>query len=270
MLVSGLLSLLNYALRIVRWQHYLRHMGHHLPWRLSGLSYMAGFAFTLSPGKVGEMIRARYYLPHKVPVSDVTAAFFAERLMDLIVILLMALVMLAGLPDYRVVMWIGIGLIGGVVAGLMLLPWATIQQWSQSHPRQATLSLRVTQSVASLVLRARRFLSPGMLLWGLSLGLVAWGAEAIGFKIVGDVIHPEQPLSWTAGIGIYAVATLVGALSFLPGGLGSTEAVMASLLYTQGFNVPDALLLTLICRVLTLWLAVVIGWLCVWLLRHEH
>jgi hypothetical protein len=28
-------------------------------------------------------------------------------------------------------------------------------------------------------------------------------------------------------------------------------------------------LLTLICRLLTLWLAVLIGWLCVWLLRDQ-
>lgn len=269
-LVSGLLSLLNYGLRIVRWQRYLRHMGHQLPWGLSALSYMAGFAFTLSPGKVGEMVRARYYGRYKVPLNDVTAAFFAERLMDLIVILLLSLAMLAALPAYHLVMWLGIGLIGAVVGALLFMPWARLQTWLQAHPRADRAVIKLLHAVATLLLRARRFLSPGLLLWSLTLGLIAWGAEAIGFKIVGDVIHPDAPMSWATGIGIYATATLVGALSFLPGGLGSTEAVMASLLYAQGFPVPEALLLTLICRVLTLWLAVIIGWLCVWILRHDH
>jgi uncharacterized membrane protein YbhN (UPF0104 family) len=44
---------------------------------------------------------------------------------------------------------------------------------------------------------------------------------------------------------------------------------MAALLVAHGYATPQAILLTLICRLLTLWLAVVIGWLCVWLLRNE-
>jgi uncharacterized protein (TIRG00374 family) len=76
-------------------------------------------------------------------------------------------------------------------------------------------------------------------------------------------------LSWSGAASAYAVAIIAGALSFLPGGLGSTEAVMAALLMAHGFSAPLAILLTLICRLLTLWLAVVIGWACVWLLRRE-
>src|SRR5690606_12375195 len=56
---ATLLSLLNYALRIARWEMYLRSLGHILPRRFVALSFMAGFAFTLSPGKLGEMMRAR-------------------------------------------------------------------------------------------------------------------------------------------------------------------------------------------------------------------
>lgn len=254
--VSGLLSLLNYALRIQRWRHYLLHLGHRLDWGFCALSYMAGFAFTLSPGKVGEMVRARYYREHAVPLSDVTAAFFAERLMDLIAILLLALAMLAALPAYRAVMWVGVALIGTVVLALLFMPWQALER----------TPIKAVKAAATMLMSARRFLSPSMLAGGLLLGLAAWGAEAVGFKLVGEVIQPGA-LSWAAGIGIYATATLVGALSFLPGGLGSTEAVMASLLYARGFAVPEALLLTLLCRLLTLWLAVLIGWACVWFLR---
>ena len=44
---------------------------------------------------------------------------------------------------------------------------------------------------------------------------------------------------------------------------------MSALLVAHGMSVPQAILTTLICRLLTLWLAVVIGWLCVWRLRHH-
>ena len=264
MAAGGLWSLppgsrsLNYALRIQRWRLYLQHLGHRLAWRFCALSYMAGFAFTLSPGKVGEMVRARYYT--QVPLNDITAAFFAERLMDLIAIMLLALGVLVGLPAFHAVMWAGLALTGGVVLGLLSMPWRRL---GQAHNKWVNAGART-------LLSARRFLSPGVLMLGLCLGLAAWGGEGVGFMLVGDVIHPDAPLGWAGGIGIYASATLIGALSFLPGGLGSTEVVMAGLLHTRGFAVPEALLLTLLCRLLTLWLAVAIGWICVWLLRDEH
>ena len=267
--LAGGLSLLNYALRVARWGFYLQRMGHRLPWGFCGMTYLAGFAFTLSPGKVGEMVRARYYQQRQIPLGDVTAAFFAERLMDLIVILLLALGMLAGLPAYRLVMWLGIVLVSLTVMMLLFMPWAKVQTWLDAHPRAEQVHVKALSAAATMLLSARQFLSPGMLLWGFLLGLMAWGAEAVGFKLVGDAISPQAPLLWATAIGIYATATLVGALSFLPGGLGSTEAVMASLLFANGFALPEALLLTLMCRLLTLWLAVVIGWFFVWVLRHD-
>lgn len=269
--LSGALSLANYAFRIVRWHVYLRHLGRAVPFGLSALSYMAGFAFTLSPGKVGEMIRVRYYRRHGVSIGDVSVAFFAERLMDLLVIVVLAGALLSSLPDYRWLGAIGVSASVGVLLVLHAMPWERLHGWlGAAGGAEPSRLVSVLQQVAGLLLNSRQLLSQHMLFFGFLTGLLAWGFEAIGFKLVGDVISPHAGLTWTAGIGIYSTATLVGALSFLPGGLGSTEAVMTGLLVTHHFSMGDALLLTLVCRVLTLWLAVLIGWVCVWLLRHEN
>jgi glycosyltransferase 2 family protein len=58
---------------------------------------------------------------------------------------------------------------------------------------------------------------------------------------------------------LVALGILAGALSFIPGGLGATEAAIALLLIQVGVSTPDALIASLICRGLTLWLAVGIG-----------
>lgn len=266
-LVAGLLSLLNYALRVVRWNLYLHQLGHRLPWRFVSLSFMAGFAFTLSPGKLGEMVRARYYRPLGVPLPGLAAAFFVERLLDLVAMIVLALFALAELQAYRQALWIAGVLVFGLVAVLAVAPLARVERslaWAEGFPRLARL---VGGGLAALG-SARQFLRPGLLVPALLLSVVAWGAEAVGLKIVGDAISPA-PLGWASAAGIYAVAIIVGALSFLPGGLGSTEAVMVALLYAHGYTMPEALLLTLVCRVLTLWLAVAIGWLCVWFLRSN-
>lgn len=259
-LVAGLLSLGNYVLRVARWQMYLRRLGHHLPTPFVAWTFMAGFAFTLSPGKLGEMVRARYYQPLGIPLSQVTGAFFVERLLDLLVMIVLAVVVLADLEAYHQFLWVAVALVGGLLAAVAIVPWARVAQ----RPGR----LAPVAGVARMFASAQIFLSPGLLLTGVALGLVAWSAEAVGLKLVADTVMPAQ-LSLSGAMGCYAIAIIVGALSFLPGGLGSTEAVMAGLLVAHGFDKPQAILLTLVCRVLTLWLAVVIGWLAVWRLKFQ-
>ena len=44
---------------------------------------------------------------------------------------------------------------------------------------------------------------------------------------------------------------------------------MTALLTAQGFSVGDALLVTIVCRVVTLWFAVLIGWMAIFVLRNR-
>ena len=46
-ILATLCSLLNYGLRIIRWQRYLARMGCPLPLGFTGLTYIAGFSFTV-------------------------------------------------------------------------------------------------------------------------------------------------------------------------------------------------------------------------------
>ena len=67
---------------------------------------------------------------------------------------------------------------------------------------------------------------------------------------------------------VYAFAMLVGGLSFLPGGLGSSEAVMIGLLSLYGLPEATAVTATLICRLATLWFAVALG--AIFLMRQKR
>ncbi len=265
--LAGALSLFNYLMRVVRWHAYLRRLGHVLPWRFVALTFMSGFAFTLSPGKLGEMVRARYYQPKGIALSAVTGAFFVERLLDLVVMILLAAVVLTELQAYRAFFWVAVALVFGLLISVAVVPWQSVAERLLGGSRSG--GLQAAAGIARMLASARQFLSPGMLAVGLLTGVLAWSAEAVGLKVVADVIAPVH-MSVPAAMGIYAIAIIVGALSFLPGGLGSTEAVMAALLAAHGYSMPQAILLTLVCRLLTLWLAVLIGWLCVWLLRSER
>jgi uncharacterized protein (TIRG00374 family) len=104
---------------------------------------------------------------------------------------------------------------------------------------------------------ASKLLSPRLLTAGVGIALLAWGAEALTFALVVREVGIEIPV--LAGMGIFAVATLLGAVSFLPGGVGATEAVMAALLVVAGGTFPEAAAAILIIRVVTLWWAVLLG-----------
>ena len=155
-----------------------------------------------------------------------------------------------------------------VLVTLAVLPWSSIARRLESQAHLPRVIVRLGVGVATALSAARSLLSPGALLYGFLLGLAAWGLEGLGLYTLGS-LFPAAHLGAAAGVGIYAVAVLVGAISFLPGGLGGTEAVMTALLTAQGFSVGDALLVTILCRIVTLWLAVCIGWIAVFSLRHR-
>lgn len=262
--IAGGLSLANYALRSLRWRAYLARLGYPVPMGLSAAIFVSGFAFTLSPAKIGEMVRARYYAPLGVPLNATAAAFVVERVMDLL-----ACLALATLGHLQPVLW---AMFAGVVATLVgcafwpqLAAWAAARWQPQIAPRLA----RVVTSVARTFGNARVLLNPPVLTMGFILALVAWGAEGIGFGILASVFEPQRldPLEAT---GLYAAAVIVGGLSFLPGGLGTTEAAMTALLVARGFPLSEAMLVTLLCRLLTLWFAVLLGWIAVFGLRPRQ
>lgn len=268
-ILALLLSLLNYALRIIRWRFYLGRLRHGMGFRFAALTYTAGFAYTLVPGKVGEMVRARYYTPLAVPLTDVTAAFLAERLMDVLAMTTLACLLLSAAHRYQAALLGAAAVIAIVLATLALLPWPSIAGALRPAPGRISALRSTLAGIAAALAATRTLLRPGVLILGFGIGLIAWGLEGAGLGLLGSMF-PAAGLSLLSAIGIYGIAVLIGGLSFLPGGLGSTEAVMSALLVAHGLTVSQAFLLTLLCRLVTLWFAVALGWCAVLVLRPRQ
>lgn len=250
------LSLLNYLLRFCRWQWYLARLGHTLPPLRHLTYYLAGFAFTTTPGKMGEAIRSIYLRPHGVSYVDSLAALFVERLLDMLAMLLLGL--LAG-GFFSKVWW-------PVVCAAILIAaiFAAVSRPDLQHAITARLnrsrSSRIQRfggQLGSLMRSSEALLSPRMMVGGVMLGLIAWGAEGIGLYLILRGLEVE--VTALAAMGVYAAGILIGALSFIPGGLGSTEAAMVVMLSVLGTDLSSAIAATIVCRVATLWFAVALG-----------
>ena len=255
--MAGLLalSLVNYLLRFLRWGRYLALLDAPVPWRINLDAYFSGFALTTSPGKVGEMLRSVLLKPHGVPSAASLAAFFAERVSDLLSILVLAAVGLWAYAPARPI--VGLALAAVVVALLLVQRTAliaAIDRWAGARPQKWA---RLVVKLCEVVLHFRRCFSLPAMSMGLALGVVAWFAEGLGFWWL--LVALDHPLLLSTAVFIYAFAMLVGALSFLPGGLGGSEAAMVALLTLNGLPEASAVSATLICRLATLWFAVGLG-----------
>jgi glycosyltransferase 2 family protein len=250
------LSSLNYLLRFGRWHWYLARLGHALPPLRHLTYYLAGFALTTTPGKMGEAIRSLYLKPHGVSYIDSLAAFFVERLLDLLAVLLLAL--LVGLL-FSDVWWPAIcaaTLIAGFVA---VLTRRGLQQFiiARLNQRRSLRLQRFGGHLNSLMQSSQALLSSRVLIAGIMLGLIAWGAEGVGFYLILRAFEVE--VTAPVATGVYAAGVLIGALSFIPGGLGSTEAAMVVMLSVLGMDTSSSIAATIVCRVATLWFAVALG-----------
>jgi len=262
-----ILSLVNYALRFLRWQWYLNTFPHRqLSISKSLRYYIAGFAFTTTPGKAGEIVRSFFLKAHGVAYSQSLSLFFAERLSDLLATLILAGLILRHFENYR--LWVGVPIL---LAFILITLIHYYSFWIQPLQRLLTTRKRVAhlfEHLLKLLSHARTLLHYRFLYGGLLLGIIAWGAEGLGFYYILQSIGINSNVGMA--VGIYAMSLIIGALAFLPGGLGGTEATMLIMLSTLGASAQEALAATLICRFATLWFGVALGALSMLGLKFEE
>ena len=243
-------------LRFLRWHWLLLRAGHAMPMGRGLLAYVAGFAFTATPGKVGELVRIRYLLPLGVPPPRVIAAFVFERVLDLLIVLLIAslaaaplgllplvasfvaLVIVAVLALARNPRWIGL------IAGLC-------ERRGFHRLAGAASALGAGLSGAGI------WVNPRDLALSFLLGAVAWWLQSLAFVWLLGRLGMSVP--FLSAVAIFPLAQLAGAASMLPGGIGSTEAAIVSLLLVHKADVEAATMAAIGMRIATLWGAIAWG-----------
>jgi len=262
------LSLVNYTLRWVRWNWFLGRVGVDVSRRLSIGVFLSGLAMSVTPGKLGEVIKVGLLKGAAgVPGTRVFPVVVTERLQDLFVVLA-----LAGIGSLSLGLHPEI-LIGGVFLTAAFFVLLATGPGTRLVFRMAGFLLKrhVTPEHAGESARFQSLLLRGWSMWGgMALGAGAWLSECLGLWLVVGAF-PGGALGLVDAVFMYAIGTLAGALSFLPGGLVATEASLAGMLSPAVSGaLPDeasAIAATLLIRVATLWFAVAIGVIGLWRTR---
>jgi uncharacterized protein (TIRG00374 family) len=193
---------------------------------LSGISllavFIAGFSMTVSPGKLGELLKCFLLKDSRnIPVSRTSPVVVAERITDLISMIFIAVIGLV-LAEHRGAM-IAIG--AGIVFVLSIMIFLL---WEKAFVFLANLLCRI-KPVAKHRGDFEKFhrncsslLDLKSLLITVPLGILSWGAEALVLCLVSISLGIEPGLSVGLALLAHSAGTIAGAVSMIPGCLGLT------------------------------------------------
>lgn len=249
------LSLGNYFSRFFKWEYYLKIIDVKLH-KLDSLSiFMSGLIMSVTPGKMGELLKS--YLVKQVngtSISKTAPIVFAERATDFLSLTILALIG-AYYYDYGQGIIIIFGII--LVAGLIIISNNNIFDKILLGLSKLKFIKKHISKISTAYESSSKLLSIIPLISMTFLSIIFWGFECFGYYLILTNFQIKVDEFWA--FFSYSFATIVGALSMLPGGLGVTEGSLTFMLIQKGFSEHDAFASTFIVRVVTLWFAVLVG-----------
>ena len=250
-----LCTLTNYLFRFVKWDYYTRVLGVRPVLATNIIIFFAAFVMAVTPGKLGEVLKS-YLLKevNQTPIAKSAPIVLAERLTDFIGLMV---IMLVGASVFGYAPGIVLGFAAFFTGLTILLSWKAgsmfcIRQLERLRwLRGATTHARTGYESMYTLLR------PRPLAVAIVVSVAAWAFECLGFWLV--LQEFQAPPTFLKASFIYAFSTVVGAVTMLPGGLGTTEGSLTGLTMLAGASKDVAVASTFIIRVATLWFAVLIG-----------
>lgn len=250
------LSLANYLLRGLRWHLFAAKLGLGLGTVANFIHFLGGFAMSVTPGRVGELVRMRWIGRETGWSFERTAPLvLVDRASDLAAMGLILGIALAFSTT---------GIAGGIPVTVLALIGALVVTRPVLLEKIATLGHRWLGRLPRLFAKVRRaarslqvFSAPGLTALALLIGLVGWFAEGYAFHLL--LVWMGADIGVSKAIAIFVFASLAGGLTGAPGGVGGAEAAMVALLTLEGVGLETSLPATAIIRVTTLWFAIGIG-----------
>lgn len=268
-----LLSSANYLLRFAKWELALGWLdvrggsgGLHPPIELSRARsleiYLAGLSMSVTPGKVGEVLRSVLLrASNGVPFTRTAPIVIADRLSDVIALVVLTLIGISDFPEYlpHVIAALVLVATGVVILGSPRLFHGLLDRVGQLSSRPGKLA-RLVQKTRELVDSSAALLELRRLALLSAISVIGWGLECVGYWLILNAF-PGVEASLGLCVFLWSATTLFGALSFLPGGLGATEGLLGVLVARLAVGVSGSIALasTLLIRLCTLWYGELVG-----------
>lgn len=234
------------VVRFVRWQYLMRHAGIRVAVRGSAAAYLAALPGTATPAYVGELVRCvfirrRFGIPGRLTAWVIVS----ERLMDVVALALLFAVTSTG-------WWRVAGAVAFTVLVLVLYVTRTQRAGRESITDEPRERISIGSMAVALLL--------SLVLWAAAGMLISLGASAVG----GAVAPVES-------IRAFSLASLGGALSLMPAGIGTTGSIMILEVSRMGEPLENAVAIVSLVRLTSTGAVIALGCFFLWReLRSEN
>ncbi|UCE73684.1 MAG: flippase-like domain-containing protein [Methanomassiliicoccales archaeon] len=253
LLVLFLLTFVNYSIRFIKWDFFLKRAGVHLNLKDNLFVFFSGLSMIITPGKIGEIWKG--WLIKDIngeKLSKTIPVVIVERITDVTGLIILAIF---GVLYYKEGIYLIIILLLVLVGFFVMIRSKRI-----SSKLISILERRAGKHAENIKTMHETFtktMEPKGLIGMSFLSAFAWFFECLGFYLV---VHGfGESISITQGTFIFSFASLAGAVSMIPGGLGVAEATISGLLQLYGIPAATSIGIAIIVRFGTLWFGAILG-----------
>ena len=224
--------------RIIRWHLFLKEIEDKVPFKENVLYYLAGFAFLLTPGRLGEIIRSPYIKrDYGISIPKTASIVFVERFYELLGIVIVLSVGLVFTEFQRTILLVPLAII--VVAIVVFknkkLLFNILNKISKIRLLK-NISTNFEESYNTIV----KLSKPKFFVIGTITSTIR--AFLMGLAVYFLVLSLSAKLSFEEVLVIFPASQLVAALSMIPGGIGIFDGGIVGLFFA--FNVPYDIAIT--------------------------
>ena len=176
------LAFMNYLVRFGRWELYLKRVGISLPRKESFYIFMSGLVMTVTPGKMGELLKS--YLLRKAGKYRCTRSgpiVLAERFTDLLAVYLLTLLGGISFAFGARLLWLGLLVL---VLGLLPLVSPKVFNGLLGLLQRFSWGRRLEGPLTEAYHTLHDLMGFGLLCLATFLGVAAWFFECLAFQMV--------------------------------------------------------------------------------------
>ena len=250
------LVVFSWIISYSRWNILLKNQNIHIPHSLNFQIFLIGGALGITPGKIGELFKSQI-LKEKfnIPRTKTAPLFIVEKFLDLVSAMIVTLIGIWFIPE------IGYLAIVGLMISVLLFKILTSKKFFNQtlnflnkikFLKKYLEPLSSSHEILSKTLYSKKMfllLILSFFYW-IIIGCAAFFViEGFGFSI-GSILNI---------ISTYSSSLVIGALSFIPGGIGIAEGSLIGLLTFQGIDISEAIVIVVLIRIFTLWFSTIKG-----------
>lgn len=246
----------SWGILFVRWSLLLKKHSILVPLRANFFIYLSSFSLTATPGQLGELIKSQLLkTKFEIPITKTAPLVIIERLYDFTGAIIVSVI-----GFWLLSINIYVPIIASIALSLVFLLLKSKKLFSKTVNivKKIKFVSRMADPISESFDTIQLSLDKKTFVICTIISICYWLIVGIGaffvLKAVGiDTMEPIKTIS------IYSSSLIIGAASFIPGGIGVTEGSIAGLLSISGIDISIAFALGILIRIFTLWYAVVVG-----------